>query len=50
MRKMVQFYMLENNIDLDHVDWITTYTMECGKVVVTPGYQVGLHLIAGRYQ
>ncbi len=28
---------------------ITTYTMECGKASVTPGYPVGLDFV-GRYQ
>ena len=27
-----------------------THNMECGKVVVTPGYPFGLDLIVGRYQ
>ena len=28
---------------------ITTYSMECGNVIVTPGYPVRLDLIVGRY-
>ena len=30
--------------------YVVTYIMECGKVVITPGYPVGLDLIVGRYQ
>ena len=33
-----------------HLILTTTYTMECGKGVVTHGYPVGLNLFVGRYQ
>ncbi len=41
-----------NNLDILHccTELINTYTMECGKVVVTPGYPFGLNLIVGKYQ